>query len=336
MESIDVFCHFLPMKYCQAVEEASTSPLWMFKRAQQIEVMVDLDARLALMRQFDGYRQIICLASPPVEKLAADHAVELARLANDELAAAAAAGGDSICGFVASLPLNDVAESQAEACRAVEELGAVGVQIFTHAQGLPMDDPRFEPLFEQMAGYDLPLLLHPTRTRDRADYPSEQFSKYDLWWAIGWPYETTLAMARLAIGGIFERLPNLKIVTHHVGGFMPMLAGRLGPGMQLLGTRHPPGVEPCRTATLSETLVDACGRFLADTASFGSQEAIECGLKFFGLDRLLFATDMPFDPGGGPDYIHSTLSAVRNMDLTDDERQQILSGNARRVFRLEH
>lgn len=335
MESIDVFCHFLPPKYCRAVEQASTTPLWMFKRAQRIEVMVDLEARLEMMGRFDGYRQIICLASPPVEKLAADHAVELSRLANNELAAAAAAGGDSICGFVASLPLNDVSESLAEARRAIEELGAVGVQIFTHAQGLPLDDPQFEPLFAQMADYDLPLLLHPTRSRDRADYPNEQFSKYDLWWAIGWPYETTLAMARLAIGGIFERLPNLKIVTHHVGGFTPMLAGRLGPGMELLGTRHPPGAEACQTAELSEPLVDACAKFLADTASFGSQEAIECGLKFFGIDRVLFATDMPFDPGGGPDYIHSTLAAVGQMDLTADQRRQILSGNARRVFRLD-
>ena len=186
-----------------------------------------------------------------------------------------------------------------------------------------------------MAEYDLPMLVHPTRTRERADYPSEQFSKYDLWWAIGWPYETTLAMTRLAIGGIFERFPKLKIVTHHVGGFMPMLSGRLGPGMELLGTRHPPNVEPCRAAVLSEPLVDACARFLADTASFGSQEAIECGLKFFGLETLLFATDMPFDPGGGPDYIDSTLSAIEHMDLSAEARQQILSGNARRVFHLD-
>ena len=88
------------------------------------------------------------------------------------------------------------------------------------------------------------------------------------------------------------------------------------------------------TTPLQEPILDACARFFADTASFGSQSAIECGLSFFGADQILFATDMPFDPGQGPDYIRSTLAAIDAMSLTEPQREQILTGNARRIFHL--
>jgi hypothetical protein len=85
---------------------------------------------------------------------------------------------------------------------------------------------------------------------------------------------------------------------------------------------------------LQEPLLQACRKFYADTASFGARPAIECGRAFFGVDRLLFATDMPFDPGQGRDYIHATLAAIASMDLTAKERKQVLWENARRLFKL--
>ena len=334
IESIDVFCHFLPRKYCEAVQASTSKPLWMFERAQRIAAMVDLDARLEVLEEFSGYRQIISLASPPTESLAPSNAAELTQLANDELARTTTNGGTRICGFVAALPLNDVAASVKEARRAVEQLGAVGVQVFTSVLGRPLDDPEFQPLFQVMAELDCPVLLHPTRAKNVPDYPQENSSIYDLWWAIGWPHETTLALIRLAFSGIFDRLPNLKIIAHHVGGYLPMMGGRLGPGMDLLGTRIPPGATNHIKPPVDEPVLKACARFYADTASFGWQAAIECGKAFFGTERLLFATDMPFDSGGGPDYIRSTLAAIDAMELSDSERQKILSGNARRFFNL--
>ncbi|QEG33204.1 amidohydrolase family protein [Bythopirellula goksoeyrii] len=334
MECIDVFCHFLPRKYIAAAQEAADKPLTMFERAQQIPAMVDLPARLEILEEFPGYRQIISLSSPPTEMLSSQNAVELTQLANDELAGVVHAGGDRICGFVAALPLNDIAASIQETRRAIDELGAVGVQLFTSVLGRPLDHPDFLPLFDLMAEFDLPLLLHPTRPMNVPDYPDEKFSKYDLWWAIGWPYETTLALIRLAFSGILERLPGLKVIAHHVGGYLPMLAGRLGPGMELLGTRNPPGMEQYVTTPLQEPILRACQRFYADTASFGSQAALECGRAFFGGERLLFATDMPFDPGGGPDYIRSTLAAIDSMALSETERRAILVENAKCLFQL--
>lgn len=333
-ECIDVFCHFLPLKYCRAVRERSAQSLQMFERAQQIQPMVNLDARLQVLREFDGYHQIISLSSPPVEVLAPEHSVELSRLANDELALACQQGGQRFCGFAAALPLNDVEASVAEAKRAIEQLGALAIQVFTSVQGRPLDAPDFLPLFQLMAELDRPILLHPSRSLAMADYPSEQYSKCDLWWALGWPHETTVALTRLALAGIFHHFPNLKIVAHHVGGYLPMMGGRLGPGMELLGSRTPPEVPELANHGLQEPLLEACRRFYVDTASFGWAPAIECGRAFFGAERMLFASDMPFDPGQGPDYIRSTLAAIRSLELPEDQQRAILSENARNLFLL--
>ena len=333
-ECLDVFCHCLPPAYCEAVLHAANRPLLMFERAQKIRVMVDFQARLDLMDEFPGYRQLVSLASPPVEVLAPEASYKLAIVANNEMAKMVRHSGDRIPSFVATLPLNKPEHSVHEAQRAIQELGACGVQIFTSVLGQPLDNAKFEPLFQIMNELDRPILLHPTRPMTTADYPGEEYSKFDLWWAIGWPYETTLAMARLAFSGIFDRFPKLKIVTHHVGGFMPMLDGRFGPGMELLGTRNPPGTEEFVNTALQEPVLAACKNFYADTASFGSQAAIQAGQAFFGTDRLLFATDMPFDPGQGPDYIRSTLKAIQSMNLSNHEQQAILTENAQRIFCL--
>ena len=72
------------------------------------------------------------------------------------------------------------------------------------------------------------------------EFPIEDCSKYELWFLIGWPYQTTVAMSRLAFSGIFEDFPQLKIVTHHVGAMIPMLAGRIENGLKMYGGRTAP------------------------------------------------------------------------------------------------
>jgi len=333
---IDVFCHCLPPGYCAEVTDLTITPPVMIERAQHIPAMVNLSARLRVMDMFPGYRQIVSLASPPVEALAADHSVRLAQVANDEMAQLVDQSDQRICGFVATLPLNDVDASCQEAQRAIQVLGAVGVQVYTSVEGRPLDGEEFHSLFATVAELNQPILLHPIRPSTMPDYPSEERSRWDMWWALGWPYETTLALCRLALAGTFDRWPKLKIIAHHVGGYLPMLSGRLGPGMELLGTRQPPSVDFDEALPLQEPLVRACQRFYVDTASFGSRAAIECGQAFFGTDHLLFASDMPFDPEQGPGYIRTTLSAIDQMELSPDQRYAVLAGNAQRLFQLSN
>jgi len=112
-------------------------------------------------------------------------------------------------------------------------MGARGIQIFTNVNGRPLDDPEFAPIFEMMHSYDLPIWMHPTRPAKFADYPTENQSKFDIWWVFGWPYETSAAMARMVFSGFFDKCgADLKIITHHLGAMVPFLEARVGLGLR--------------------------------------------------------------------------------------------------------
>lgn len=332
MNALDIFCHWAPPDYGAAALKAAGRPLRMLDRALAMPVMTDLDARLRLMDRFPGYCQVPCLVSPPLEALAGPAlAAELARRANDGMAAVAARHPDRFPGFFASLALNHSEAMLAEARRAVTELGACGVQIFTSMNGAAIDTPPFMDLFALMAELDRPLLLHPTLGMDTPDYAGETYSKYELWWTLGWPYETSKAMYRLVFAGVFDRWPDLKIVTHHGGGLIPMVEGRLGAGLEAYGTRTPPELREKENTPLRGEPLAAFKRFYTDTATFGSAAGVECALKFFGPERLLFATDMPFGRDHGAAQVAGALSAVDSLALSSEERNGVLHRNWARI-----
>jgi aminocarboxymuconate-semialdehyde decarboxylase len=177
--------------------------------------------------------------------------------------------------------------------------------------------------------------MHPARTAAFADYPGETRSKYDLWWAFGWPYETAVAMARLLFSGLLDRHHNLKIITHHLGGMVPHFEGRVAGGLDQLGKRTDDAEDASARARLNKRPVEYFRMFYGDTALFGPAHAVQCGLAFFGADHVLFGTDMPFDPEGGPGFVRDTIKAVYEFDVSDGVRQQIFEGNARRLLRLK-
>ena len=107
-------------------------------------------------------------------------------------------------------------------------MGAVGVQIYSNAANKPLDLPEFLPLFEFSAKADTPIWLHPDRHADFADYKTEDASQFEIFWTFGWPYETSVAMARMVFAGFFDRWPTLKVITHHMGAMIPYFPGRVG------------------------------------------------------------------------------------------------------------
>jgi predicted TIM-barrel fold metal-dependent hydrolase len=242
---------------------------------------------------------------------------------------------DRFPGFVAALPLNNIDAAIIEAERAIKTLGAKGVQIFSNINGHPMDEEQFFPLFQKMHELDYPLWVHPTRAATTPDYATEARSKYDLWWAFGWPYETSNFMGRLVFSGLFDKLPDLKIITHHLGAMVPYFEMRAGPGLDQLGTRSDDPEDNAVLGRLKKRPYDYFRMFYGDTAVFGSIAATECGLAFFGSEHVLFASDAPFDPEGGSGYIRETLRVVDNITCSIDDRQRIYEGNARRLLKLD-
>ena len=334
---IDIFNHILPKPYFDRMVSMSGQGAYMQKRVREIPMLYDLDARFEKIDQFgEDYVQIVSLNLPPVEALAGpEDSPELARLANDSMAEVVSQRPDRIPGFVAALPLNNMDATLVEAERAVVELGAKGVQIGSNINGRPLDDPEFFPLYAKMAELDMPIWLHPTRAADFPDYKAEQRSKYDMWWVFGWPYETSVAMGRLVMSGVFDRHPDIKIIAHHMGGMVPYFEGRVGPGLDQLGKRSNDPDDMGALGRLEKRPYDYFRMFYADTAVFGSIPATECGLAFFGSDRVLFASDAPFDPERGSGYIRETIRVIDNITASIEDKQKIYEGNARRLLKLD-
>jgi aminocarboxymuconate-semialdehyde decarboxylase len=230
--------------------------------------------------------------------------------------------------------MNNPDASLAEMIRSVDQLGAKGVMIYTNVLGAPLDEPRFEPLFAEAARRDVPIWLHPARGAAMPDYASEDASSFEIWWALGWPYETSAAMARLVFSGVFDRYPDLKIITHHLGGIVPYLEGRVGYGWDQLGARTSKVDYSALLKSMKKRPVDYFRQFHADTAMFGARAATRCGLEFFGAGKVLFASDMPFDPSPGL-YMRETIRVIESLDLSAEDRELIYSGNARRLLRLD-
>ncbi len=335
MKSIDVFCHLMPPKYAQQAMNESPNMSHMFLRALKTQAMSDMDYRAEVMKQFPGYKQIPNIVSPPVETFAGpDKSPGIAAMGNDEIREITEKYPEYYEGFIAGIPFNNVPASVDE-IRRCKEMGARGVQIYTNMNGEAIDQEKFWPIYEICEKLELPVLIHPVGGQMVPEYPTEERSKYELWFLIGWPYQTTVAMCRLAFAGIFEDFPNLKIVTHHVGAMIPMLEGRIGNGLKMYGGRTAPELKEALTKTkMKGDPLDTFKKFYADTASFGSVSAIRAGLDFFGRDHILFASDMPFDPEKGPGYIDRTLKCIDQLQLSQEDRTAILSGNAQRVFHL--
>jgi len=332
---IDAFCHVLPKRYFERLQGISSQRAAnLLKRTAPIRSLWDLDERLRVIEPFEDYAQIISLAAPPLESLGEPaETADLARLANDEMAELVRSRPDTFVGFVAGVPMNDVEATLAEIDRAVHHLGALGIQIYTHVNGLPLDDPRFEPLFAHMTELDRAIWVHPARNSSWPDYPTEDKSKYELWWLFGWPYDTSAFMARLVFSGILTRHPGLKVITHHAGGMIPFFSGRVGPGMDSFGARTPEEERGLVDSGLEGRPIEVFRRFYADTAVFGAPHALRCAYDFFGGSHMLFASDMPFDPVQGT-FIRDTISDVEALAISGAERERVYEGNARELLRV--
>jgi len=325
---IDIYTHIFPGDFFRQMSNAAPKLENIGKRMSAVKPVQDLNVRFKLMDGFGDYRQVISLPNPPLEDII-DPAtgIELARIANDSMADLVDRHPDRFAGFAAALMMTDMDGSMDELHRAVGELGASGVQIFTNINGEPLDQDKFEPLFAAMAEYDRPIWMHPARGPEVSDYRKEERGRYEMWWCFGWPYETSIAMTRLVYWGLFDRYPDIKIITHHMGGMIPYFDGRVGAGMDVLGARTSDEDYSNVLSSLKKPHLEYFKQFYADTAMFGATLGIECGMKFFGVGHTLFSTDFPFAP------TRQTIDALDGMEFSDGDRKALYQGNAETLLK---
>ena len=331
---VDVFNHIFPKPFWDRLQQVIVNK-GAIKRWLHIPYLHDVDVRFRMIEEFgDNYRQILSLSAPPIESINPDRQItlDLATVANNSMAELVRQYPDRLPAFIASLPLNYPDASVRELERAVTTLGAVGVQIFSNVQGVPLDDPRFFPLFETADRLNCPLFLHPARGANVPDYATETKSKYEIWWTFGWPYETSVAMQRLVFSRLFDRLPNVKILAHHLGAMIPYFEGRIGYGLDQFGARTADEDYEGLRKSMPKRPLDYFKMYWADTAVFGSRAATVCGLNFFGVDQVCFASDAPFDPEGGSLYIRETIKVIDSLEISETDRDKIYQRNAERLF----
>jgi predicted TIM-barrel fold metal-dependent hydrolase len=315
-EIIDIFTHISPKKYNEALYKKACDTFHKEHNAG-FPALVDLDARFRIMDKFEGLKIVLTLAQPPLETVVdAQDAIELARLANDEMAELVARYPHRFIAAAACLPMNDIDAAIKEAERTITELKFKGVQIYTPVGKKPLDRTEFMPLYELMSKAGLPIWIHPTREPSEPDYTDEIESKYDLFRSIGWPYETTRGMARLVFSGVFDKYPDLKFIIHHCGAMVPFFASRLC-SMKRDWLQKPPE--------------QYFKMFYVDTATIGNKAALMCGHAFFGDDHMFFGSDMPSDGGLN---VEKGIKVIESLDISMAAKQKIFAGNAKKLLGL--
>lgn len=334
MHYVDAVTHFMPQRFFDKLLAAPGFSSDIGKRMRHVKSVWDLDVRLRVVEQFADYRQILSLGMPPIDIVSTPaEGAEYAKVANDGLAELVTRNHGRFAGWLASLPMHAPDDAAREAERAFRN-GANGLQVHTNVNGMSVADERFIGVFETALKYDKPVLLHPARRVDMPDLPGEKISRYEIWAIFGWPYETTVIMTHMVFSGFLDRLPGIKLLVHHLGAMVPFFESRIRHGWAELGTRttgNDPAMVPQR---LTRPVLDYFRLFYGDTALAGSRSGIACGLDFFGADRVLFASDCPFDAEGGTLYIRETIEALEGLDLAPEAREKICHGNAEKLFGL--
>ncbi|MFM1814759.1 MAG: hypothetical protein RLZ98_1454 [Pseudomonadota bacterium] len=338
MRYIDAFNHFFPKRFFDRMVALPAGQKDLGKRMMGIPALYDLDLRNEIVDSFNSaeqqYAQVICLGMPAIDRLVSpEDGPELARIGNDGLAEICAKDPQRYPGYAASLAMHNPKEAAREAER-VLAAGANAIQIHTNIDGAAIDGEDLWPLYEVIEKSGRPILLHPARTREMPDFRKEEKSKYEICSVLGWPYETGVALSRLVFSGIMDKYPDLKVISHHLGGIIPYFEGRIGHSFDQLGARTSDENYGDILKNLKRRPFDYFKGFYGDTALAGARGPTICGLSFFGADNVLFASDCPFDPEKGKGYIRATIAVIESLDLTAEERAKICHLNAEKMFAL--
>lgn len=326
---IDVHAHFMPRDCMDVIDDAgrrydvvknfqndiienaqeqSTGSL-VYKLCDPEKRIKDMDATGVDMQVLSPVPQ------SAYYNLEAEACLWYSRRQNDGIAQAVRRYPDRFSGM-ATVPLQAPDMAIAELDRAINELGLRGVQILSNVNGRDLDSPELLRFLQAVEALDVPIFIHPGQVTG-----TERMKEYHLRNLVGYPLETTLAAAHIIFGGVLEKCPNLKVCLAHGGGYLPYQRGRWEHGYDVRAEartviKEPPSHYLCRF--YCDTIVH-CG------------PPLEFLVESLGGDRILMATDYPFDMGD-PTPV-STVMGLKN--VSEEDRERILGGNAERLLRLE-
>ncbi|MBT2739941.1 amidohydrolase family protein [Bacillus sp. ISL-77] len=237
----------------------------------------------------------------------AEKCLELSKAQNDFIASVVAEYPDRFVGL-GTVPLQDADLAIAEMERVINELGLVGIEIGSNANGKTLDDPEIQRFLEAAAKMDVPILVHPWMT-----VGEERMPKHNFMYSIGMPSETALAAGSLIFSGIFDKYPDLKICFAHGGGTLPYLLPRIDQAWEvwphIRTTEQPPSYY--------------AKKIYYDTLVYDPRN-LQFMLEKFEADHIIMGTDYPFllreaPPGNVVEMLENVL---------DEEKIKMLGENA--------
>ncbi|MFC2039724.1 amidohydrolase family protein [Chloroflexota bacterium] len=232
---------------------------------------------------------------------------------NDRIADVVTAYPDRFVG-IAGVPMQDIPKAITELERAVTQLKFKGVQINTNINGKNLDDAQFMPFFEKVQALDIPILLHPYRV-----VGAERLRNHFLINLIGNPFDTTIAVASLIFGGVFERFPKLKVICAHAGGAVPIIKGRW---------QHAYKHAVVTNFDLPRPPMEYMRNIYFDTITHYGP-ALNYLIEDHGADRIVMGSDFPYDMGDS-----DPLATIENLNLPATLQDRITGENAISLLKL--
>lgn len=233
---------------------------------------------------------------------------DLAKILNDHIAGVVAAHPKRFIGL-GTLPMQDADLSIAELERCHNVLSLAGIQIGTHVNGWNLDDERVFPILEAAADLGAAVFVHPWEMLGR-----ERMGLYWMPWLVGMPAETALSVCSMIFGGVFEKLPKLRVAFAHGGGAFPGIIGRLEHGFN---------VRPDIVATAnSRNPREYLGQFFVDSLVH-EPVMLNYMIDLFGSNRIALGSDYPFPLGE-----HHPGKMIEEMDLDSNTRSNLLANAA--------
>jgi aminocarboxymuconate-semialdehyde decarboxylase len=270
--------------------------------------MTDVSKRIEDMDRVGIDVEVVSLSTPNVFFTGAQHQPAVARMINDSYAELIAQHPKRFKGF-ASIPMDARDEALEELHRAIDSLKLNGVILLSNIGGKPLTAPEYRPFFEEANRLKLCIFLHPMLPAN-----SDAFREYVLGPIIGFPFDTSLAVARMCYDGMFEELPDIRWIIGHLGGAVPYLMERMDNGFR--------DFADCRVK-IDKLPSVYLKRLYYDTVSF-SPHTLTMVRNMVSADHMVMGSDYPHLLGS----IDRAVSSIEDLDVSGEEKQQIFSGTA--------
>jgi aminocarboxymuconate-semialdehyde decarboxylase len=320
---IDIHNHFYPASYFEMIRElgapdyrfatdASGATTIEFRGTRFFGVqppMTDAVLRIEEMDRVGVDVQVLSLSVPNVYFAEEAREPEIARRTNDAYAELIARHPRRFKAL-ASIPMDLPDEASQELARALDVLKLQGVLLLSHIRGKPLTDSRFRPFFEEADRRRLFILIHPMLPVGMA----EQLKDYVLGPLVGFPFDSTLAVARMCFDGLFRAFPSIRFLVPHLGGAIPSLLPRLDQGYR--------DFPQCRTK-IDEPPSFYLKKLYFDTVSAGPS-TLAFVRDLVGVDRIAFGSDYPHLPGS----MSGAVATLESSELSEAEKTRMFSGTA--------